>query len=147
MPSGHARLNITDDGIFAVFALGESSFAAADSDGDDVVSLTELDRYRSALIATIEQALWVEVDGQRHAIEDVLLNPAHDHGEASPGVESLTVLGRFAVDASAAENLFLGIDYALLDAGELEIRARRGAAPRRAPRTLSRESSVLRLLP
>jgi len=35
----------------------------------------------------------------------------------------------------------------LLDAGELEIRARRGAAPRRAPRTLSRESSVLRLLP
>lgn len=147
MPSGHARLNITENGIFAVFALGESSFAAADTDGDNVVSLTELDRYRNTLIATIERALWVEVDGERHAIEDVLLNPAHDHGETSAGVPAITVLGRFAVDASAAENLLLGVDYAVLDAGELDIRARGGETPGRASRILSRESSVLRLLP
>ena len=108
LPTQRATLNFIGSDVFTVIALPVEVFPELDDNGDQRVSLSEFNAHRESLSEFIRATVSLECSDNSYGLLDLMLSPdvGHTtdtdrptarHGGGDPGIDQLTVLGRFAL--------------------------------------------------
>jgi hypothetical protein len=97
MVAQHGTLNIVGDGIYMVLSAPVSAFPEIDDDGDHLMSMTEFQRHRAAIVDSIYQQVVLRDMRGSLPLQGIMLSPVTEHDVPGDKASQLLILGRYSL--------------------------------------------------